>query len=262
MSRTLFNWVRILMMLGFSGAVMASGLRERPDSLLARVQKGSYKVFQRVGEDTIPREIGTETFTKKYFTDNTIVLEIEKEMDFALIGAPSRTLKQKSTLEIEEDSYFPRRYEMRKENGGMEQESGIEMFSNVAIISSRTNKLDEKVTLVLSAGAMFVEGNSISQHALLLHRLDSSITRKRNIMVFDPLLKRESSTVVVYAGEVTEVTDGESKSLKLYKIEKERYPVMQLYVDNSGIVVKASDGVQEFILTGFEDIELQAPSGG
>ncbi len=233
-----------------AGLLHATSAQEQAE--LIRVETGTYKIMQKIGQDEAPSEVGSETYTKKTYSTNTIVFEGEVELDFTIINAASGVIKTSSQLEIEEDSYFPRRYHMLRESKGVEQELTIEMVSNMAIVTKRLNDRKENEKLTLSTGAMFVEGNLVHHRALLLHRVTSAAPGKQNVLIFDPHLKKESTAIIEYVGEEDVDLDGTVQPLKLYKISIEKLTEMKLYVDDKGIVVKANNGAQDFILTSFE----------
>jgi hypothetical protein len=228
---------------------------------LIRVETGTYKIMQIVGEDSIASELGSETYTKKTYSTNTVVFEGEIELDFTILSPTSGVVRATSRLEIEEDSYFPRRYSIERTAKGMEQETSVEMISNIAIYTRRINNRTEDHKFTLSTGAMFVEGNLVHHRAILLQRYTSAMPGKQNVIIFDPHLKRESTAVVEYVGEENLNIDGDVKRLRLYKVAIEKLPEMKLYVDDQGIVVKADNGAQDFILTSFEVTEGEIPAG-
>ncbi len=250
------------MILFYAGAALSATMREEPQKVLMRVQKGTYKVLQKIGQDTIPKEIGTEAFTKSYYNNNTIVLESSVELDYQFTGSLSSKFKTITQLEIEGETSFPRRYEMRKEIKGADQKLTVEMFANIAVITFQMNAQEEKSKYVIPTGALFIESNLIHQYALLLNRYVSNVPGTQNVTIFNPSSRRVESATIEYVGEHMIYIDGESKKIKLYKIGIKKIPEMRLYVNEDGIIVKADNGVQQYTLLGFEEEEMQAPAEG
>jgi hypothetical protein len=246
----------------FTAGLLSATSQEEQAAEPVHVETGTYKIMQKIGQDTIPQEIGTETYTKTTYSNNTIIYQGDAEFDFTVISTASGKIKTVSRLEIEEDSYFPRRYHMIRTSKGSEMETTIEMVSNIAIITKRINDKTDKADLPISTGAMFIEGNFVHHRALLLHRFTSSLPGKQNIIIVDPQLKRESTAILEFVGEEDVEIDGAMRMLKLYKVSIEKLAEMKLYVDDKGIVVKASNGAQDFILTSFEEKTGENPAGG
>jgi hypothetical protein len=252
----------VLLTVIFAAPLLHAGSPEQQQAKIILEETGTYQILQRIGQDTIPKVIGSETYTKKTFSTNTIVFESRSKMDFTVIGAASGLIQATSRLEIEEDSYFPRRYHMRRTAKDVEVETSVEMVSNMAIISKRINDREEKATLTLSTGAMFIEGTLLHHRALLLHRFNSSLPGKQNVIIFDPHLKRETTAVIEFVGEEGVEIDGVMRTLNLFKVSIEKLAEMKLYMDEKGIVVRATNGSQDFILISFEEKSGENPAGG
>ncbi len=226
--------------------------RERAEGELSRVVRGTYTISRVHGVGGTSEVIGTESFSKEYLTDNRIILESERQLNFA----QDRFIRTAYRMVVEEEFWFPKRYEMREEVGGVVQQAlevDIEMFANVAVITSRRNDQEERDVRVLSTGAMFVQANQINQLALLLNRFSFASKVRQNINVFDPLKEIEGTATIEYAGEDSTTIDGVGKRLKLYKIRRDKSPEVRLHVDDDGNVVKTEDGIFEYILTSFEE---------
>jgi hypothetical protein len=260
MQKTLSSSLLLLLALSWSADLPAVS-RERTSATLTRTRSAVYKLYQLMSSDTTLAEIGTETFTIRNYDDNTIVIDGELEMNYGLIGGPSESLRLKSRLEVEEESLFPRRYEMTKLARGVDQELKIEMVSNVAVIDYRMNKNQENVNRVVSNGTMIVEASQLSQRWLLLQRFADGGSGKLSMTVFDPILKRESSAVLDYQGEKTVAIRGETGAFKLFQLVIEKSPAMQLYVDDTGMIAQADNGAQRFVLVDFSDETVQGSSG-
>ncbi|MFH1754781.1 MAG: hypothetical protein ABIA59_03670 [Candidatus Latescibacterota bacterium] len=252
MSKRICNLCLVTIIIAAAGVLHAEK-REQPTAELVSVESGMYKIFQKIGQDTIPVHIGTESYSKKTFSNNTIILEGEVVMDFTVINAASGITQANIELEVEEESLFPRRYHMKRVAKDSELESFIEMAANIAVSKRSINGREEQSKQVLSTGAMFIEGSLVHHRALLLHRYTSSLPGKQNVIVFDPQLKMETSAVVEYVGEQSVVVDEVAKTLNLYKVSIQKLAEMTLYVDENGVVVKANNGSQDFILTSFEE---------
>jgi hypothetical protein len=260
MQKTLSRTLLLLLALSWSADLPAAS-REQTSGNLTRTRTAVYKLYQRLSSDTSLTEIGSETFTIRNYDDNTIIVDGEFKMDFGLIGCPSDVLQVKSHLEVEEESLFPRRFEMIKSARGVDQEIKIEMISNVAVIDYRFNKTRENFKRVVTNGTMIVEASQLSQRWLLLQRFGIDASSKLSMTVLDPILKRESSAVLDYQGEKTATVRGEAGTFKLFKLSIEKKPVMQLYLDDTGMIVQADNGAQQFVLDDFSDETVQGSSG-
>ena len=242
-------------------ADLPAASRQRLAGTVTRTRSGVYKLYQRISGDTTLTEIGTEMFTIRNYKDNTMVIDVELEMNYGLIGGPSESLRMKSHLEVEEESLFPRRYEMTKTAREVDQELKIEMVSNVAVIDYRLNKQQENHKRVLTNGTMIVDGSLLCQRWLLLQRLTAGFSGKLSMTVFEPILKREVPAVLDYQGEKTVTFRGETGTFKLYRLNISKNAEMQLYVDESGMIVQADNGAQHFVLHDFKDETTPAPFG-
>jgi len=242
-------------------AELPAASHQRPEAAVTRTRSGVYKLYQRISGDTTLTEIGTEMFTIRNYKDNTMVLDVELEINYGLIGGPSELLRMKSHLEVEEESLFPRRYEMTKTGREVDQELKIEMASNVAVIDYRLNKQQENHKRMLTNGTMFVDGSLLSQRWLLLQRFTAGFSGKQSMTVFNPVLKRELPAVLDYQGEKTATIRGEPGTFKLYQLTISKNAIMRLYVDDSGMIVQADNGAQRFVLHNFKDETTPAPSG-
>jgi len=190
------------------------------------------------------------------------VIEEELKLDYSVINPAAGVIQSSSRLELEDDSYFPRRYHIIRRSQGMEQELSIEMVANMALVTKRIDDRVEKETLALSTGAMFIEGNLVYHRALLLHRFSSSFPGKQSTIIFDPHLKRESTAVIDFIGEENVEVEGGVKRLKHFRISIEKLPDMDLYVNDEGVVLKATGGGQVFLLTSFEVKNGETAAGG
>ncbi len=242
-------------------ADLPAASRQRPEATVTRTRSGVYKLYQRISGDTTLSEIGTEMFTIQNYKDNTMVIDVEQEMNYGLLAGSSESLRLNSHLEVEEESLFPRRYEMTKTSMGVDQELKIEMVANVAVIDYRLNKQQENHKRLLTNGTMIVDGLLLCQRWLLLQRFTAGFSGKLSMTVFNPVLKREVPAVLDYRGEKTATIRGETGTFKQYQLKISKNAEMRLYVDDSGMIVQADNGAQRFVLHDFKDETTPDPSG-
>jgi hypothetical protein len=237
MSRTVVSVLTLACLLGWAGVFASPPEKEAAHPNVKDAVKGVYSIFQ------MDREIGIERFSKTVYDNNRMTLESRSVFT---IAEPDSFIEATS-MTLEDDSYFFLDYASSRIAGKLDHRTEIEMFSNVASITTTTGGKSNSITRTVSTGALLIQSGVVHHLELYLLRYNHEVGGKQSISVFDPIGKSEYTKIVEMAGtEETAVRD-ETRLLKLYTVQGEKGLEMKLYVDESNRIVKAENPLQRMI---------------
>jgi hypothetical protein len=240
MSRTMRSLIFAVSLLVCCGAGRSAPKREPASHAVKKQIHGSYSIIQS------DNQIGTEQFTSTLYDDNILVLE------GTVVTTTTRedSTIEKTSMTLEDDSDFLLSYSSSTRAGQFSVRNDIEMYSNVAYIRAATNGQERTLTRVIPTGALCIQDGIAHQLALLLNRYNDETGGKQGILVFDPVSKADRTDIVELVGPEETVLNGETKTLKLYRVQENPAHVLRLYVDGSRTIVKVVNEMQhkEFIL--------------
>lgn len=214
--------------------------QKKPVKLLSTVQAKYRKVQQ-------DQEIGSETFERRTYDDNTVVYEVSGT---ALMGGV--LLSTRSTLVVEEESYFPR--SLRSEQTVAQQTDtlriafSVDMYSNVAVVGSDVRGRKDSRRLVVPVGLPFVEVGAAYSWEQILFWTDPDTRDRQRIQWLDPQMGSVESGEIFLSGEETIVVLGKKTPVSVFKAERERLGPAVLYVDADRRLVRCEQNVTLFEL--------------
>lgn len=200
--------------------------------------KGVYAIFQ------MDREIGYEAFSRTVYDNNTVVYESKTIIRSA---EPADSIIDTSTMTLEDDSFFLIDYASSRSAGKLLQSTEIDMYANVAAITTVTNGRSNNLTRVMPAGALCIQSGMVSQLEVYLGRYNDAAGGKQSFLVFDPIGKREYSKVLELMGREETTVNGETRPLTVYELQGEKGLEIKLYVDESRRIIKAENPLQRMV---------------
>lgn len=221
----------------WSGAVFAAPKEATTPVQAKEVVEGVYTIFQ------MDREIGFEAFSRTVYNNNTVVLESKTIKTTAMPDSSIET----SFMTVEDDSYFLIDYASTKSAGNLRQDNEIEMYANVAIITTVTNEKRNVQTRVLPTGALCIQHGIAHQLELYLGRYNDDVGGKQSILVFDPVAKWEHTKIMEMMGQEETAVNGDTILCTVYTLRGQRGIEMKLFVDESRRIVKAENPMQRMI---------------
>ncbi|HET6349706.1 MAG TPA: hypothetical protein VFH88_11550 [Candidatus Krumholzibacteria bacterium] len=195
------------------------------------------------------KEMGHEAVEKKTYDNNTVVFTIDAEMTYG----PGVTMKQHAELTVEEDSYFPRSLHLTKNvsdpNGkGIAHQLDVEMFSNVAVITSTLGGVAGSRRLVVPTGVAIEDLGVVGYLYQTLFWYDRETGGNQRFQWLDPV------GVEVHSGQIS-LGDPETISVmkkktrtSVFKLERDRLGPATLWVDSQGTIVRAQQNMFNYEL--------------
>jgi hypothetical protein len=214
------------------------------------ITKSSYVITQG-GEKK-----GSEDILQTVYNDNTVTFDVTA--DFSPVAEVS--LHQDADLELEEESYFPMKYHLdkkiRQKDSDVELFIDVEMFANVAVMTTGTKTQSATRNIVVPTGSAFVETGVVYIYYQFLHWYDRDRGGPQNFDVLD-VGSGESSTVSMQLVTQDTVTvDDADIPTDLYVVNREKYDV-KLYVATDGRIVRAEQNMLRFDLADWSREDLQ-----
>ena len=229
----------------FAGAAVAQSSRDtmkRQETRLLETSLVEYAILQ-AGET-----IGTESVTRRLFSNNTVAFSATIEMT----PAPGVVWKTEVDLLLEEDSHFPRRYEMSKvtnhQERRIEQWAALEMVSNVAVVQTKINDSIETRNIVLPAGTPVFESGILCLVHQLLFWYDRGTGGRQRFAVFDPMRGKNSDYVMLLTGAETVDVMGAPTEVEVFQLEQGAVTA-KYFVDSQGALVGADLGYLSYALS-------------
>lgn len=218
-----------------SWAGQGEGMRQRKPRELVRSTHSTYRVLDA------GTEIGTEAVTQEVYSDNTVRFRC------AATTRPAEGLEMvtETDLLLEEESYFPIRFGMKKvirragREKNMEHVIDVEMFANVAVVRSNLGTREDTTRLVLPSGTAFVSLEFVHLYYQVLFWYDEALGGRQNIGVFDPVGRKVTQGTVRHQSDETAVIGGKEERAAVYVLEMGPASVT-LFVGADGRILKAT----------------------
>jgi len=241
------------MIMLLAASASAGGMRDVKEKSLTRVEKSKYVVIQLAAiGDAPPRAIGYESVVRRTYDDNTITYDARVVMQFTEEVSWDHT----TSLTVEEESYFPRAYSMkritRQGDNEFTMNTKIRMFSNVAVIEKDIGAKVEKVSMVLPTGAPFVDMGIAHQFYQLLFWYDDQSGGRQSFEYFDPTRYVVSSLVLNRGGSETIDINGKKYETTIYTVERENSN-SKIFVDDKERIIRLDQNYMRFDLVEWSD---------
>jgi hypothetical protein len=168
------------------------GPHKRSTASLTSTERTEYRILQD------KQEKGRETIEKKVFDNNTIVFVI----DASMIYGQGFTMSQHIELTVEEESYFPRSMRlvkkvMQPDSTSFEHLVEVDMFSNVAVVTSKLNNQAGSRRAVVPTGVAITDVGVLGYLCQTLFWYDRESGGGQRFQWLDPV------SVTVNGGELT-----------------------------------------------------------
>ncbi len=221
--------------------VSSSPAEKHGPALVKSHQEGTYRILQ------MDKEIGTQEFKIKIYDNNS--LQIECRQLLSVTGKD--TFKEESSLLVEEDSYFPKRYTSKKQAKNYTMQLQVDMVANVGVFKTKTPSTETTETRVYPAGSLCLPMGLVSYLSQLLYRYNDKAGGKQRILTFDPVSKLEEIIVVESSAPLDTTIAGVEQQLYVYKIQRDKGREIMIYMDGEENMVKVVDVFQrmEYILS-------------
>jgi hypothetical protein len=192
--------------------------------------------------------VGSESVTRKLYSNNTIAFSA----DITMAPAPGVVWTTEVELVLEEDSHFPRRYEMKKvithEERSIEHRATVEMFANVAVVHATINESVVSNNIVLPAGTPVFETGILHLVHQLLFWYDRGSGGRQRFTVFDPMRGKSSDFVMLLTGAETIDVMGAPTEVEVFQLEQGQVTA-RYFVDAEGLLVGADLGYMSYSLS-------------
>lgn len=240
-----------LLLAGLPGWGAAESTREamkREEARLLETTVSRYDILQS------GTRAGYESVTRRLYSNNTIIFDA----DIELMPAEGVLWNTEVKLVIEEDSHFPRSYEMKKEmthqGRTMEQSTRVEMVANVAVVTSNINQSEETRNVVLPAGTPVFESGALHLVHQLLFWYDRGTGGRQRFTVFDPLRGQTSDFVMLLTGAETIDVMGAATEVEVFQLEQGAI-TGRYFLDANGRLVGADLGFLTYLLSDEKTLE-------
>lgn len=220
--------------------ILVSGAAPREASTPPQVKESTHRVYAIYQMD---REVGSETYSKTVNDNNTVVFKSKSVITTSMPDSIIET----SSVTLEDDSYFLIAYASSRSAGKLHQEIGIDVYANVADITTTTNGKQSTLTRTLPAGALCVQGGNVHDLALYLERYNDSAGGKQSILIFDPVGKRDYTKILEKTGQEDVEVQGATGRYTAYALQSDRGIEMKFFVDESGRIVRAENPLQRMV---------------
>jgi hypothetical protein len=193
-------------------ALAATGVLAEKPARKARAAVGSTRSEYAIAQQG--REMGSESILRTDYNDNTVVFGVHSRLE----PAPETVMDQNVEFTVVEESFYPLGYRMAKRidqgDSGITMEISIDMFANVAVMTSKSANAEGTSRIVLPTGA------------------------RQNFDAMDVANGKEESLVVQLIAADTVSVGGEATPVDVYKLHRPYFEVT-LYVDGAGRMVRA-----------------------
>lgn len=242
MRRAVFE-ILFIVLAGVGAVSLAAAPRKTAPPAVKEAVEGAYTIMQ------LDREIGVESFSRTVYDNNTVVLEART---VTRVTEPD-SMVDTSSLTLEEDSYFLIDYRSSRNAGKLQQKTSIDVYANVAHITTDTNGRRNTLTKALPTGVLCVQSSTASNLEMYLKRYNDTAGGKQSILVFDPLGKREYTKVLEKTGQEQIDVLGTRQPCTVYALQDSKGIQVKFYVDATGRVVRAEIPLQRmtFVLAGY-----------
>jgi hypothetical protein len=217
-------------------ALAATGVLAEKPARKARAAVGSTRSEYAIAQQG--REMGSESILRTDYNDNTVVFGVHSRLE----PAPETVMDQNVEFTVVEESFYPLGYRMAKRidqgDSGITMEISIDMFANVAVMTSKSANAEGTSRIVLPTGAAFVETGTIYAYEQFLFWYDRRLGGRQNFDAMDVANGKEESLVVQLIAADTVSVGGEATPVDVYKLHRPYFEVT-LYVDGAGRMVRA-----------------------
>jgi hypothetical protein len=216
-----------------------AGPRQKKPVKLMSTQRTEYRIVQN------KKELGKESVEKKTFDNNTVVFTIDGTMGYG----EGITMRQHAELTVEEESYFPRALHIVKDidnkddSQDFEHKVDVEMFSNVAVLSSDLRGQVGSRRVVVPTGVAIVDLGVISYLYQTLFWYDKETAGNQRFQWLDPISGSVSSGELKLEGEATITVMGKKTKASVFKMEREKLGPATVWVDKQGTIVRGEQNL-------------------
>jgi hypothetical protein len=216
-----------------------AGPRQKKPVKLTSTQRVEYRIVR----DTT--EMGKESVEKKIFDNNTVVFTIDATMGYG----EGVTMKQRAELTVEEESYFPRALHIvknidnRDDSQDFEHRVDVEMFSNVAVLSSELRGQGGSRRVVVPTGVAIVDLGVLSYLYQTLFWYDRETAGNQSFQWLDPISGSVNSGELKLEGEVSITVMGKKTRASVFKMEREKFGPATVWVDKQGTIVRGEQNL-------------------
>jgi hypothetical protein len=222
----------------FMSPARGANPRQRKVGKVTSTLRTQYRIVQD------SKERGTETIEKKIFDDNTILYTMDATMKYG----PGIGMDQHVELTVEEESYFPRVLHVRKkvmqpDSTSFEHVLDVEMFSNVAVLSSAMNKQGSSKRVVVPTGTSIIDVGILGYMYQTLFWYDRELGGEQRFQYMDPISGGVSGGVLKLEKEETIRVMGKKSKVSVFQVEREKLGPAKLWVDKQGTIVRGEQNM-------------------
>jgi len=214
--------------------------QKKPEQLLSTVH-ARYRMVQQ------DQEMGTESFDRRTYSDNTVVFDVTSTARMSAV-----TLFGNAQLVLEDESYFPRSFRSERDMVQTTDTTRItytaEVFSNVVVLESDMRGRKDTRRVVVPAGVPIVELAAVYSWYQILFWTDLTTRDHQRFQWLDPQRNVVESGEIYVAGKQTIKVLGKETPVTVLKAERERMGPAQLYVDSQRRIVRCEQNVTVFEL--------------
>jgi len=211
--------------------------REKSVGQLTKTSRASYRIVQ--GD----KEIGSESYQQRVYDNNTVVFAAEDSLGFS----PGMGMSSKAELTLDEESHFPRTLHVEKRiaqaGTSFEHRIDVEMFANVAVVSSELRGVRESRRVVVPTGVAIQDMGTVFYWYQVLFWYDRSAGGRQRFQWLDPSSVKVESGEIYVAGEESLTVLGKKAKVAVFKVERERTGPATLYVDEQGTIVRCEQNM-------------------
>ncbi len=248
MSKTLFSVALAALVSVLSVAVVVGEKPQKPAREALEVTRALYTIIQN------DAAIGSEEIVRTEYNDNTVTFVTHHILE----PAPDVTMEATVELTVVDESYFPLEYHMDKKvtqkDSGMTMGADVEMFANVAVLTTRSPTASGSRNIVLSAGTAFIETGVVYVYYPFLFWYNRDTGGRQSFDVLDVSTGRKSVVVVQHITRKTIEVDGKEYESDLYNFHRERFEVM-VFVDDDGRIIRVEQNFMTFDLVEWSRLE-------
>jgi hypothetical protein len=223
---------------GAFGPAWSAGPHQKTPSALTSAQRTEYRILQ--GD----RETGRESVEKKVFDNNTVVFVIDAAMEYG----HGVTMKQHAELTLEEESFFPRSLHVVKnvaeaDSNSFAHEIDVEMYANVAVVSSALRGQRGSRRLVVPTGVAFSDLGILAYLYQMLFWYDGDVGGRQRFECLDPVAVSVLGGEIRLDGETTIPVLGKNTRVRVFKLERDKFGAATLWVDEDGTIVRGEQNL-------------------
>ena len=201
-------------------------------------------------------EIGWEKVSRDEYNDNSI----EFRSDISLTFPHGAAIAIESRLALEEESYFPLSFEIKKHMGQGDVEYTVgaryEWFANVAVVYKFTRDVADTSRVVLPAGTAVVDMGVVHHLYVPLYWYDGEAGGVQSFNVVDPFTRKVSTaTRRRQTAETIDVHGGQIEADR-YEFSRDKQ-TFKVFVDADGRIVKVDQGFLVYELAEWSQTAVQ-----